>query len=151
MPTLLFVAPLVTGAGFAFNLLTIRHAAALSATILRPCLFCLAVLFLSVNWETDVCQHKTRRSCIICMWLLITSLTYEQPLCDASHLQYGLIFGKVPNCPPNFQKVISRISRQNCDKSAYVHCGGTVVYYMILFPMSYACTTTVQHGNWLKK
>ena len=35
----------------------------------------------------------------------------------------------------NFRKFILRISRQNCDKSAYVHYGGTVVYYMILFPI----------------
>ena len=53
--------------------------------------------------------------------------------------QNGWIFRKVPNCiwppPPHFQKIILRILRQNCDKSGYVHYGGTVVYYMILFPM----------------
>ena len=37
--------------------------------------------------------------------------------------------------PPHFRKIILRFSRQNCDKSAYVQYGGTVVYYMILFPM----------------
>ena len=50
--------------------------------------------------------------------------------------QNGWIFGKVPNgLWPPFWKIMLRISRQNCDKSAYVHYGGTVVYYMILFPM----------------
>ena len=37
--------------------------------------------------------------------------------------------------PPHFRKIMLRFSRQNCDKSAYVPYGGTVVYYMILFPM----------------
>ena len=37
--------------------------------------------------------------------------------------------------PPHFRKIMLRFSRQNCDKSAYVQYGGTVVYYMILFPM----------------
>ena len=40
-----------------------------------------------------------------------------------------------PPPPPNFRKIMLRFSRQNCDKSAYVQYGGTVVYYMILFPM----------------
>ena len=47
-------------------------------------------------------------------------------------------FRKVPNGlwpPPHFRKIMLRFSRQNCDKSAYVQYGGTVVYYMILFPM----------------
>ena len=57
---------------------------------------------------------------------------------DGWHHQNGWIFGKIPNGlwpPPHFRKIILRILRQNCDKSAYVHYGGTVVYYMILFPM----------------
>ena len=37
--------------------------------------------------------------------------------------------------PPHFRKIMLRFSRQNCDKSAYVQYGGTVVYYMIIFPM----------------
>ena len=37
--------------------------------------------------------------------------------------------------PPHLWKIILRISRQNCEKSAYVHYGGTVLYYMILFTM----------------
>ena len=37
--------------------------------------------------------------------------------------------------PPHFWKIMLRISGHNCDKSAYVHYGGTVVYYLILFPM----------------
>ena len=37
--------------------------------------------------------------------------------------------------PPHFREIMLRFSRQNCDKSAYVQYGGTVVYYMILFPM----------------
>ena len=37
--------------------------------------------------------------------------------------------------PPHFRKIMLRFSRQNCDKSAYVQYGGTVVYYVILFPM----------------
>ena len=37
--------------------------------------------------------------------------------------------------PPSFSENHVRFSRQNCDKSVYVQYGGTVVYYMILFPM----------------
>ena len=37
--------------------------------------------------------------------------------------------------PPHFRKIMLRFLRQNSDKSAYVQYGGTVVYYMILFPM----------------
>ena len=62
----------------------------------------------------------------------------EEKLRDRWRHQNGWIFGKVPNGlwpPPHFRKIILRISRQNCDKSAYVQYGGTVVYYMILFPM----------------
>ena len=43
---------------------------------------------------------------------------------------------KRPLTPPrHFRKIMLRFSRQNCDKSAYVQYGVTVVYYMILFPM----------------
>ena len=34
---------------------------------------------------------------------------------------------KRPLTPPHFWKIILRISRQNCDKSAYVPYGGTVI------------------------
>ena len=42
-----------------------------------------------------------------------------------------------------------QVSRQNCDKSAYVHYGGLLCIIWSYFPWD-ACSTTVQCGNWLK-
>ena len=72
---------------------------------------------------------------------------------DAPRFQIGWIFGKVPNGlwppPHHFRKVIFRILRQNCDKSAYVHMEGLLCIIWSYFPWD-ACSTTVQRGNWLK-
>ena len=52
-------------------------------------------------------------------------LKVDPVLREASPYQNGWIFGKVPNGlwppSPHFRKVKLRFSRQNCDKSAYVH------------------------------
>ena len=58
----------------------------------------------------------------------------EKALFKVQNLQHKFLDWKWPP-PPHFRKIILQISRQNCDKSAYVHYGGTVVYYMILFPI----------------
>ena len=72
---------------------------------------------------------------------------------EASHLQNGWIFGKVPNGlwspPPHFRKVTLRLSRQNCDKSAYVHMEEHLCILWSYFPWD-ACSTNVQHGNRVK-
>ena len=54
---------------------------------------------------------------------------------DGWRHQNGWIFGKVPNgiCPPPL--IFGKSYCGFRDKSAYVHYGGTVVYYVILFPM----------------
>ena len=51
--------------------------------------------------------------------------------------------------PPHFRKVTLRFSRQNCDKSAYVHMEALLCIIWSYFPWD-ACSTTVQRGNWLK-
>ena len=51
--------------------------------------------------------------------------------------------------PPHFRKVILRISRQNCDKSAYVHMEELLCILWSYFPWD-ACSTNVQHGNRVK-
>ena len=51
--------------------------------------------------------------------------------------------------PPHFRKVTLRFSRQNCDKSAYVHMEALLCIIWSYFPWD-ACSTNVQHGNWLK-
>ena len=51
--------------------------------------------------------------------------------------------------PPHFRKVILRVSRQNCDKSAYVHMEELLCILWSYFPWD-ACSTNVQHGNRVK-
>ena len=71
---------------------------------------------------------------------------------DGSRYQIRWIFGKVPNgfCPPpHFRKVTLRFSRQNCDKSAYVHMEEHLCILWSYFPWD-ACSTNVQHGNRVK-
>ena len=71
----------------------------------------------------------------------------------AARFQIRWIFGKVPRGlwppPPHFRKVILRISRQNCDKSAYVHMEELLCILWSYFPWD-ACSTNVQHGNRVK-
>ena len=73
---------------------------------------------------------------------------------EASPSLNGWIFGKVPNGfwprpPPHFRKVTLRFSRQNCDKSAYVHMEEHLCILWSYFPWD-ACSTNVQHGNRVK-
>ena len=49
----------------------------------------------------------------------------------------------------NFRKVTLRFSRQNCDKSAYVHMEEHLCILWSYFPWD-ACSTNVQHGNKVK-
>ena len=51
--------------------------------------------------------------------------------------------------PPHFRKVTLRFSRQNCDKSAYVHMEEHLCILWSYFPWD-ACSTNVQHGNRVK-
>ena len=51
--------------------------------------------------------------------------------------------------PPHFRKVTLRFSRQNCDKSAYVHMEEHLCILWSYFPWD-ACSTNVQHGNKVK-
>ena len=70
------------------------------------------------------------------------------------HLQKWWFFGKVPNGlwpPPSFSE--NHVSRQNCDKSAtkvrMLIMAGLLCIIWSYLPWD-ACSTTVQHGNWLK-
>ena len=78
----------------------------------------------------------------MCVASSLISADLVWSLREASPLQNGWIFGKVPNglWPPPiiFGKLCCGFRDKNAwfrDKSAYVHYGGTVIYYMIIFPM----------------
>ena len=96
------------------------------------------------NWFSNpkLHNHAVAMSCVAVFYVTFMCISnkYTQThICvyfrDRWRHQNGWIFGKVPNglWPPPL------IFGKSCcgfrDKSAYVHYGGTVVYYMILFPM----------------
>ena len=75
--------------------------------------------------------------------LLLELYQSHASLRDVSRFQIGWIFGKVQNGlwpPPHFRKVTLRFSRQNCDKSAYVHMEALLCIIWSYFPWD-ACST----------
>ena len=96
-------------------------------------------------------EYRNKSSLTKIYAFLLKSPTLEVPLWDAAHFQNGWIFGKVPNglchpLPHHFRKVILQISRQNCDKGAYVHMEGHLCIIWSYFQWD-AWITNVQHGN----
>ena len=76
--------------------------------------------------------------------LLLEPYQSHASLRDVSRFQIGWIFGKVQNGlwppPPHFRKVTLRFSRQNWDKSAYVHMKALLCIIWSYFPWD-ACST----------
>ena len=103
---------------------------------------------------------RTQKLCATCCnwhlfvsWILASYCSRQGPPLGTGKVnrsdEFSEKFQTAFDPPPHFRKVTLRFSRQNCDKSAYVHMEEHLCILWSYFPWD-ACSTNVQHGNRVK-